>query len=478
MSSQPQNIGKYRIEKTLGAGAMGIVYQGFDNVLERRVAIKTIRSEYLACGSNHSDYLIRLKREAQAAGRLNHPNIAIIHEFGIDDETRPFIVMEYVAGRDLKELLQQEPGKPGLIFTFEIVTQVLEALNYAHRQGVVHRDIKPSNLLIKADNSVTITDFGIAHIDTSDLTIDGSIMGTPNYMAPEQLLGQDIDQRADIFSVGVVLYEMVTGEKPYPGRGAAGKITSMLKEPLIKAGSLNLHLPPELDPIINKALAIDKDERYQSAAEFLDELKKVISIPLPAYDTCDNEELTIMTLGSNPEIEKKEVNNTSDETVFTSTSDETIYEKPKRKNLASSKTPKAEAPGLPPYRFLKTGVALFIVLVLAAVALSSRFLLFPTARNRSLQETKINRHSTKEIPAEEKNNTLDTLPGKIRISSVPQGSAVLLKGKIQGETPCLINLPPGDHDLVLQLPGYEQMAIMVSVLTNQEIDFTVNFKAQ
>ncbi|MBN2808860.1 MAG: serine/threonine protein kinase [Deltaproteobacteria bacterium] len=480
MPNIPPNIGKYRIEKVLGHGAMGVVYLGFDCTLERKVAIKTIKSEYLACSSDNKDYLIRLKREAQAAGRLHHPNIAVIHDFGIDDDKRPFIVMEYIAGRELKEILEQGPGKSDLSFTCEIVTQVLDALNYAHRRGVVHRDIKPSNLLIKADNSVAITDFGIAHIDTSELTLDGSIMGTPNYMAPEQLLGQQIDQRADLFSVGVLLYEMVTGEKPYPGKGAAGKITSMLKEPLIEAGTLNLRLLPELNRIINKALAIDKEERYQSASEFLLDLTKLNPSTTKAAAADNNlENLTIITSGASPKTEKKEVSYDLNETIFTTTCEETIFaETPKKTPAPAGPTEPTPPPGLPPYRSLKTGIALFAVLVLVAAALGGRHFFLPSTKDTPLQKAEVNLQNTKEVQLQVNSASRGKLPGRVRIDSAPPGSEVLLAGEIKGKTPCLITLPQGDYDLVLQQTGYEELAVMVSVLTDREIDFTVNLKAR
>ena len=207
-------LGKYEIRRELGRGAMGVVYEAFDPMIKRRVALKTIRPDQLAT-ERPDDVVARFRREAQAAGRLSHPNIVSIYDCDEDNGTW-FIAMEFVDGRDLKErFAADERFRPADIE--RIMAQILAALDYSHRMGVVHRDIKPANVFILADGSVKVADFGIAHIESSNLTQVGTVVGTPNYMSPEQIMGLPVDGRSDIFSAGVILYQFLTGERPSTG---------------------------------------------------------------------------------------------------------------------------------------------------------------------------------------------------------------------------------------------------------------------
>src|SRR5262245_13915424 len=203
MPAHPSSIGKYSITRPLGKGAMGMVYEGFDPVIERKVAIKTILSEDLD-SDQMEEAMARFKREAQAAGRLQHPGIVAVYEFGNDGEMA-FIVMEYVEGDELKRSLSSG-RRYEVIEVFEIMKQLLGALEYSHKQGVVHRDIKPANLMILPGPKVKIMDFGIARLESSSLTQVGTVVGTPTHMAPEQLTGTPADGRADLWASGVILY--------------------------------------------------------------------------------------------------------------------------------------------------------------------------------------------------------------------------------------------------------------------------------
>jgi serine/threonine-protein kinase len=212
VAGHPQSIGKYKVTRPLGKGAMGMVYEGFDPVIERKVAIKTILGEYLEA-AEMEEAVARFKREAQAGGRLMHPGIVGVYEYGHEGEMA-FIVMEYVEGDELKRTLAT--GKRfELIEVFEIMKQLLGALDYSHKQGVVHRDIKPANLMILPGPKVKIMDFGIARLATSNLTQVGTVVGTPTHMAPEQLMGVPADGRADLWSSGVILYELLTAKSPF-----------------------------------------------------------------------------------------------------------------------------------------------------------------------------------------------------------------------------------------------------------------------
>jgi len=210
-------IGKYQVQDVLGQGGMGIVYRAFDPAIHRPVAIKTIVKSTLD-PADLQYALTRFRHEAQAVGRLTHPRITQIYDYG-EDLDLAFIVMELVNGKSLFQHLQNEV-RFGLKEIGELIRQLLDGLSYAHAQGVVHRDIKPSNILINDDGRLKLTDFGIARIDTSTLTQMGEIMGSPGYMSPEQFLGTDIDARGDIYSVGVIAYELLASRRPFTGNNA------------------------------------------------------------------------------------------------------------------------------------------------------------------------------------------------------------------------------------------------------------------
>jgi tRNA A-37 threonylcarbamoyl transferase component Bud32 len=267
--TEPKKLGKYEIRRELGQGAMGIVYEGFDPMIGRRVALKTVRREQLD-RTEVEEILARFKREAQAAGRLNHPNIVQIYEYGEDDGTA-FIAMEFIEGRELKETLDANERYP-MQEIVRIMTQLLEALDYSHRNGVVHRDIKPSNIILLKDGAVKVADFGIARVESSTLTQAGSVLGTPSYMSPEQFMGQTVDGRSDLFSAGVILYQFLTGEKPFTG-ALTTIMHKVLKEEPAAPSELNVQVPRPFDALIRKALAKRPDERFQNGREFADALK-------------------------------------------------------------------------------------------------------------------------------------------------------------------------------------------------------------
>jgi hypothetical protein len=288
-------LGKYQIRRTLGKGAMGVVYEGFDPVIERRVAIKTILPSQLG-GGDAANLLARFKREAQAAGRLNHPGIVAIYEYGediaqdTDDEvtrlapTAPapapqrvaYIAMEFVDGRELRDCFERGE-RFALPEVARIMGEILDALDHAHAQGVVHRDIKPANLILLADGRVKIADFGIARIGASELTQTGAVLGTPSYMSPEQFTSQPVDGRSDLFSCGVILYQLLTGEKPFTGESTTTIMYKVLREDPVPPSELNLSLVPELDAVLKKALAKSPAQRFQSGRDFSNALQVAIA---------------------------------------------------------------------------------------------------------------------------------------------------------------------------------------------------------
>jgi serine/threonine-protein kinase len=271
----PTRLGRYEILDELGKGAAGVVYLARDPLIGRLVALKTFRVGYSVKDQELQQFRARFIREAQSAGILSHPNIVTIHDVVEEGEDGvAFIAMEYVRGTNLKQLLQG--GTPlELPFAAEIVRQVGEALDYAHSKGVVHRDIKPANIIITADNRVKITDFGIARIDASNLTQEGQLLGTPNYMAPEQILGREVDHRADLFSLGVVLYEMLTRHKPFQGENLTVVSHRIVYDQFTPPRQYARDLPPAVERILDKALAKDPEQRYERARDLYEQLRRV-----------------------------------------------------------------------------------------------------------------------------------------------------------------------------------------------------------
>ena len=278
-NQDPELIGKYEIQGVLGRGAMGVVYKGFDPKIERLVAIKTVRTDLLV-GADGEDWLARFSREARAAGRCLHPNIVALFDYD-QHEGMPFIAMEFVEGRELADLF-----KDGKTFSQEqaldVIRQVLSALDYAHASGIVHRDIKPANIIVVEDGSIKVTDFGIARLDTVNLTQHGSMIGTPSYMSPEQFTGKSVDHRSDLFSCGVLLFELLTGEKPFPGTTMTEIMYKVLHEHPRELSDVNHLAPRALNDVVRKALAKDPDERFQHAADFYNALEGALDGELPA----------------------------------------------------------------------------------------------------------------------------------------------------------------------------------------------------
>ncbi len=275
-----KKLGKFEVRRELGKGAMGVVYEGHDPMIDRVVALKTIRAENLQ-GEDAQEQLARFRREAQAAGRLTHPNIVGIYDFGEDAGTY-FIAMEFVKGRELQSYLEAAE-RFAMHDIVRVMGQLLEALDYSHRQGVVHRDIKPSNIIILPDGTAKVADFGIARVESSNLTQAGMVLGTPSYMSPEQFMGQTVDGRSDLFSAGVILYQLLTGEKPFTG-SVTTIMHKVLQEEPLPPSQLNVQVPRAFDTVIRKALAKRPDERYPTAREFLDAIRQAATATAAAAE--------------------------------------------------------------------------------------------------------------------------------------------------------------------------------------------------
>jgi serine/threonine protein kinase len=260
-------LGRYEILGVIGRGTMGAVYKARDPKIDRLVAIKTIALEGLD-PADEQEYRERFFQEARAAGRLAHPGIVTIFDVGEEPGSRdPYIVMEYIAGRQLDHAYPHSGKKLPPALALRLIEEIAEALDYAHRQGVIHRDIKPANILITEQGKPKIADFGIAKLNQSSLTIPGSWLGSPAYMAPEQLAGEEIDGRADLFSLGVILYTMLTGHRPFQGNTMATVIYRVVNHKPLPISALQPEIPEDLDKVVLRAIAKDRAERFQNGAE-------------------------------------------------------------------------------------------------------------------------------------------------------------------------------------------------------------------
>ena len=259
----------------VGRGAMGSVYKARDPKIDRFVAIKTVLL-HQSVVHEQQEFRRRFFIEAQAAGRLLHPGIVAVFDVGEEPETSdPYIVMEYIEGQTLREVLASNNKKLPLNDALRITQELAEALDYAHAQGVVHRDIKPANILITKEGQAKISDFGIAQLDLTHMTLPGRVLGTPAYMSPEQLEGEQVDGRSDLFSLGAILYTALTGYRPFQGSSATTVCFKVANQEPLQATSLAPELPHQLDAVIARALAKDPTERYQRGKEFAEDLRKL-----------------------------------------------------------------------------------------------------------------------------------------------------------------------------------------------------------
>ena len=272
---EPRRIASYTLLEPIGHGGMAIVYRARQESLGRTVAVKVL-SESMA-GSE--EFLLRFEREARTAANMRHPNLITVHDFGRDERGVPYLVLEYVEGATLADLMDtglDDARVPGLL------DQIAAGLDYAHSRGVVHRDIKPGNVLLTEDGRVVLADFGLAWLleGASHLTLTGGVIGTPEYMSPEQASGDPVDHRTDVYALGIVLYEMLTGERPFSADSPMGVLLKHVQAPVPSIARLRPDLRPEVDPVVQKALAKSPSDRYQSAGELARAVRDAFS-PVP-----------------------------------------------------------------------------------------------------------------------------------------------------------------------------------------------------
>ena len=269
----PSKIGRYTVQECVGYGAMGAVYKAFDPLIKRTLAIKTIRLDIPRSAPQYRSFIERFQHEARISGTLSHPNIVTLFDIG-EEGGLPFLAMEFVAGETIAALIEK-----GVRFDPErvvsLVSQIAAAVDYAHAKGVVHRDIKPSNLILSEGDNVKVTDFGIAKLADAEMTQSGVLLGTPSYMSPEQAMGEKLDGRSDIFSLGVCAFEMLSGEQPFPGNNVTSILYKLVHVDPIEPANLEMSglIPEKWREVFGKVLAKKPDDRYQTAAAFVHDLE-------------------------------------------------------------------------------------------------------------------------------------------------------------------------------------------------------------
>jgi TonB family protein len=268
--SLPGYFGRYQVLEELGAGAMGVVYLCVDPRLTRPVAVKVLKESELMTDAEREQYRARFRHEAEAAGRLNHPDIVQVYDIGPS-----YIVMEFVEGETVQGMLRR-----GAVLAVRqiasLVLRVADAVDYAHRNGIVHRDIKPGNVMVASDGGVKVMDFGVARLESSTLTAVGTVVGSVRYMAPEQMMGEHVDGRADVFSLGAVAYELLTGRPPFPGKTITEVVSRVVHGAHVPPRQADARLPEPLNPVFARVFATKAVERYPRAMDFARELHEVV----------------------------------------------------------------------------------------------------------------------------------------------------------------------------------------------------------
>ncbi len=296
-----KTAGRYQLREELGRGAMGVVFKAHDPTIGRTVAVKTMRLAEAHTGLSHDELISRFGVETRAAGLLTHPNIVVVYDAG-EDNGLFYITMEFVQGRSLQAMIDEKQMFP-LPRVLKLMEQAGSALDFAHQNNVVHRDIKPANLMITGDDVVKVTDFGTAKILQKGATQTGAILGTPSYMSPEQVKGKPVDGRSDIFSLGVILYELVTGEKPFPGQNVTTVIYKIVNEEPIPACELDESIHPGLNYVITKALNKDPELRYQTCRELAADLRNYKELGQGGFDSAT----VVMPGRSRPKAVEEEI---------------------------------------------------------------------------------------------------------------------------------------------------------------------------
>ncbi|MEW5788360.1 MAG: serine/threonine-protein kinase [Pseudomonadota bacterium] len=472
MSDELTQLGKYRILGELGRGAMGVVYRGFDPLIEREVALKTLRADLLE-GTEKATLLERFKKEAQAAGRLNHPGIVQVYEYG-EDNSRVFIAMELIQGKELKAYLAEDI-RFDLASIVRMMDELLDALGFAHKNGVVHRDVKPSNIVVLQNGRIKVTDFGIARLESSTLTQAGNVLGTPSYMSPEQFMAQRVDGRSDLFSTGVLLYELLTGEKPFVGNSFASIMHKVLKEQPIPPSELNITIPTLFDAVVAKALSKRPDERFQNAQAFAQALDAALAgrpmapdassdatmmvsgpaaaVPAPARDTG----ATVVVGGDAPTVAATRAQPAEGPDGYP---DKTVTMSGLRPQVSDPMATVFAAPGASAQPDAGRNKKLIGIAAAVILLLGGGVMLLTGGQPG-------------EAPAPAPAAAVEA-KGFIRVETEPTGAVVLIDGgRFGGVSPSVMELPVGVHRLVVRKDGHHDLEANVEVVKDKEVPFQI-----
>ena len=482
MSAIPEKFGRYEIVREIGHGAMGVVYEALDPTIGRKIALKAIRFDGI--GTTADEAARRFKNEARAAGGLNHPNLVTVYDAG-EDNGILYLAMEFIEGVTLEALLRTQ-RTIATAQTIDMVRQICSGLDFAHAKGIVHRDIKPGNIMLAAHGLVKITDFGIARAGEA-MTITGQVVGTPNYMSPEQVLGKTLDGRSDLFSVGVMLYEMVTGERPFEGQSITTIMYKIVHETPISPRKLDSTIHPGLSAVIEKSLEKSAEERFPNGAELARAVQNFESASV----------ITTSTLGK-PTGEFPSLVDANATHNARSAPPQSV------RNLSPATDQSAASP--PPTRIQqaqhwwkqlspKSRRRLWVAFVLAAIFLYSKF---ERRSSRSEDEGQSRNQnpvsSVAPAPAapvppasDEPTRAQQSVPALVkrenaggnqstalmRINSNPPAAEVELDGKSTGKrTPTELQVGRGRHRVSVRMSGFQPSSVTVKVAGGEEFEFS------
>ena len=470
---QREKLGRYQIVRELGRGAMGVVYEATDPHIGRAVALKTIRLDALS--SNAEELAQRFKNEARAAGRLNHPNIVTIYDAGEEDGVL-YIAMELLEGRTLHALLAEKrfPGEQAI----DVARQICAGLQFAHSKGIIHRDIKPGNVMVVSEGLVKITDFGIARGGEA-MTLTGQVLGTPHYMSPEQVLGKALDNRSDLFSVGVILYEMFTGERPFEGQSMTTVMYKIVHESPVPPRAVDTAIHPGLSVVIEEALAKSPELRYQSGAELAAALANY-----RALDPAQVPTAAVPALSPDPASVARPASGIRSGYLQTG---------PRTTEPAASATVQ---PHPPTALALGRRTPIYLLAVVAIAGLvwlgwalyhrnQSSVAATPASAGSStgqpVQPPTAQAPTTEPArepgaPASSVALLRGTSPNKdtatMNVSTSPEGAQILIDGAPTGKkTPAKVQVPKGEHTVALQLEGYQPSSFRFNLRGGEEFEF-------
>src|SRR5690242_8530854 len=484
MSSLPQRFGRYELVREIGRGAMGVVYEALDPTIARKIALKAIRFDGI--GTTADEAARRFKNEARAAGGLNHPNIVTVYDAG-EDNGILYLAMEFIEGSTLEALIRQQ-RTIATAQTIDIIRQVCAGLDFAHAKGIVHRDIKPGNIMLAGNRVVKITDFGIARAGEA-MTITGQVVGTPNYMSPEQVLGKPLDGRSDLFSVGVILYEMVTGERPFEGQSITTIMYKIVHETPIPPRKLDATIHPGLSAVVEKALSKSTEDRFPNGDALARALQDYKTASLSSISTLGQ------PTGDFPGL--VDANATHDTRQPLTQPAAPVGPLAQKSGSTQTSVPPAQTSHsrsgwqLSP----KWRRRVWIVFVLAAISVYSRFqrhsarpheehkgdnapsagVVSPPAPTPPSTESESQPGPQQNTPALVKHENVTSNSGTavMKLNSNSPAAEVELDGKATGKrTPTELQIGRGRHRVSIRMPGFQTSSVTVKVAGGEEFEYS------